>query len=76
MQEAVHDHHTTISIGGRRILCNLRFADDIDLMGDSNGDLQDLTNRLIERATTCGMEVDTEKSNIMTNRTTSGQTLA
>ena len=50
MQEILHDHHTFISIGGRSI-CNLRFADDIDLMGDSNGELQDFTNRLVDRAT-------------------------
>ena len=29
MQETVHDHHTSISIGGR-LICDLRFADDID----------------------------------------------
>ena len=31
MQETLADYHTSISIGGRPI-CNLRFADDIDLM--------------------------------------------
>ena len=31
MQETLHDHHTSISTGGRPI-CNIRFADDIDLM--------------------------------------------
>ena len=36
-------------------------------MGGSNGELQDLTNRLVERATAYGMEVSTEKSKIMTN---------
>ena len=36
-------------IGGRPI-GNLRFADDIDGMGGSNGEL-DLTNRLVNRAT-------------------------
>ena len=34
MQERLHDHHTSISIGGRHILCNLRFT-DIDLRGSS-----------------------------------------
>ena len=65
-QETLHDHHTSISIGGRPI-CNLRFADDIDLMGGSNGELQDLTNRLVDRATSYGTDVSTEKSKIMTN---------
>ena len=48
MQETLHDHHTSISIGGRPI-CNLRFADDIDLMSGSYGELQDLNNRLVDR---------------------------
>ena len=39
MQITFQDHVPTISIGGRPI-CNLRFADDIDLMGGSNGELQ------------------------------------
>ena len=41
------------------------FGKDIDLMGGSNGELQDLTNRLADRATAYGMEVSTEKSKIM-----------
>ena len=65
-QETLHGHQTSVSIGGRS-LCNLRFADDIDLMGGSNGELQDLTNRLVDRATTYGTEVITGKNKIMTN---------
>ena len=42
MQETLHDHHTSISTGGRPIF-NLRFA-DIDLADNSSGELQDLTN--------------------------------
>ena len=38
-------------------------------MGGSNGELQALTNRLVDRATAYGMEVSTEKSKIMTNST-------
>ena len=38
-------------------------------MGDSNGELKVLTNRLADRATAYEMEVSTEKSNIMTNNT-------
>ena len=66
MQETLHDHHTSVSIGGRPI-CNLPFADDISLMVGSSGEIQDLTNRLVDRATTYGMEVSTDKSKIMTN---------
>ena len=36
------------------------------LKGGSNGELQDLTNRLVDRAMAYGMEVSTEKSKIMT----------
>ena len=68
MQETRHDHHTPISIGGRPI-CNLQFADDIDLMSSSSGEFQDLTNRLVDRSTAYGKEVSTEKRKIMTNST-------
>ena len=71
MQETLHDHHMSVSIR-ERPMRNPRFADDIDLMGGSNGELQDLTNRLVDRATAYGMEVSTEKkSMIMTNSTNS-----
>ena len=43
------------------------FSDGIDLMDGRNGELQDLTNRLVDRATAYGMEVSTEKSKIMTS---------
>ena len=68
MQEALHDHHTSISVGGRPI-CNLQFADDIDLTGGNHCELQDLTNRLVDRSKAYGTEVSTEKSKIMTNST-------
>ena len=68
MQEKLHDHHTSISIGGRPI-CSLEFASDSNLVGGSSGELQNLTNRLIDRATAYAMEVSTEKSKVMTNST-------
>lgn len=46
MQETLYDHSTSISIGGR-LVCDLCFADDIDLMKSSR---KDLANKLIERA--------------------------
>ena len=45
----------------------MHFADDIDLMGGNNGELQDLANRLVDRATAYGMGVSVEKSKVMTN---------
>ena len=68
MQETFHNHHTSTIINGRPIR-NLQFADNIDLVGSISGELQDLTNRLADRATAYEMEVSTEKSNIMTNNT-------
>ena len=68
MRNTLQDHHTSISVGGRRI-CNLRFADDIDLLGGSNAELQALTDKLTESAGSYGMEVSTEKSKVMVNST-------
>ena len=45
MQKTLYDHHTANIISGRPI-CNLRFTDGFDLVGGSNGQLQDLTNKL------------------------------
>ena len=59
MQETLHNHHTSISIGGRP-MCNLRFA-DIDPMGGSSVELHYITNRPVDRARAYGMEVRTEK---------------
>ena len=73
MTETLQNHQSTISIGGRS-LCNLRFADDIDLMGGSKQELQNLTNRLSERANAYGMEVSTEKSKVMVNSTNNDST--
>ena len=64
MRETLQNHHTSISIGGRRI-CDLRFADDIDLMGGSNEELQILTDKLVERSGAYGMEVSAEKNKVM-----------
>ena len=50
-------------------MCNLQFADNIDFMGGSSGELHDFTNMLIDRARASRMEVSTERSNIMINST-------
>ncbi len=66
MLETLQDHQTSISINGRAI-CNLRFADDIDLLAGSNQELQELTKKLVERAGAYAMEISTEKSKVMVN---------
>ena len=66
MQETLADYHTSISIGGRPI-CNLRFADDIDLMAGTNQELQSLTDSLARNSSAYGMEISTEKSKVLVN---------
>ena len=66
MIETLHNFKSTISIGGR-IISNLRFADDIDLMGGNNDELQELTDRLSNSAREYGMEISSEKSKVMVN---------
>ena len=41
MTDALHDHESTVSIGGRTV-SNLRFADDIDGLAGSESELSDL----------------------------------
>ena len=47
-------------------MCNLQFDNSINLMGRGIGELQDLSNRLVDRTTASyGMDVSTEKSKII-----------
>ena len=62
----LHEHTSTISIGGKYI-SNLRFADDIDLIAGSNRELQELTNRLVESSKVYGIEISQGKSKTMVN---------
>ena len=59
-QEALSDFDSTVSIGGTPH-CNLRFADDINLIGRVEEELQDLTTRLKESAGKFGMEIRRRK---------------
>ena len=65
-QEALDGFEPSVSIGGRPI-CNLCFADDIDLLASNHTQLQELTTRLEKAAREFGMEVSSEKSKIMVN---------
>ena len=57
---------SSVSIGGRS-LCHLRFADDIDLLGNIKEELQQVTQRLEETAAEYGMEISSNKSKILVN---------
>ena len=59
MTNTLHDHTTTISIGGRNI-SNIRFADDIDLIAGSNKELQVLTNRFVVSSIAHSMAINHE----------------
>ena len=45
MQNTLNNHISTIAVVGYNI-CNLRFADDIDLMPGSISELQQITDKL------------------------------
>ena len=66
MDQAIEDFEGTVSIGGRNI-CNLRFADDIDVIAGSEGALKNLLERLHNSASAFGMEISGKKTKLMTN---------
>ena len=68
MADALEDHKSTVSIGGRPI-SNLRFADDIDGLAGSELELANLVERLDETSTAYGMQISVEKTILMTNNT-------
>ncbi len=64
MTEALESFIGNVKIGGRTI-SNLRFADDIDLIADSEEELRELTEKLDQAATKYGMEISPDKSKIL-----------
>ena len=68
MADALEDHKSTVSIGGRTI-SNLRFADDIDGLAGSQLELANLVERLEKTSTAYGMQISAEKTKLMTNNT-------
>ena len=68
MTDALEDHEGTVSIGGRTIT-NLRFADDIDGFAGEEEELANFIERLDKASTAKGMEINTEKTKLITNNT-------
>ena len=66
MSDALEDHQGTVSIGGRTIT-NLRFADDIDGLAGSEGELEMLVKNLDRVVQAYGMEINADKTKLMTN---------
>ena len=68
MADALEDHKSTVSIGGRTI-SNLRFADAIDGLAGSELELANLVEHLDKTSTAYGMQISAEKIKLMTNNT-------
>ena len=68
MADALQDHKSTVSIGGRT-MSNLRFADDIDGLAGSELELANLVEHLDETSTAYVMQISAEKTKLMTNNT-------
>ena len=68
MTDALNDHEGTVSIGGRNIT-NLRFADDIDGLARREDELADLVECIDKTSTAFGMQINAEKTKLMTNNT-------
>ena len=66
MADALHDHEGTVSIGSRTIT-NLRFADDVDGLAGREEELANLVERLDKTSTAFGMQINAEKTKLMTN---------
>ena len=48
-KQTLYNYHASNSVDDRPV-CNLRFTNDIDPIGGSNAELQDLTNRVVDSA--------------------------
>ena len=68
MTDAIEDQKDTVSNGGRTIT-NFRFADDIDGLAGEEEELANLAERLDKASTAYSMEVNAEKTTLMTNNT-------
>lgn len=64
MTDALENYQGGVKCAGRRVT-DLRYADDIDLMAESEEGIQELTKRLEEASRKYGMEISTEKSKVM-----------
>ena len=66
----MEDHEGTVSIGDRTITI-LRFPDDIDGLAGEEEKLANLVERLDKASRAHGMEINAEKTKLMTNNTRS-----
>ena len=64
IRNALEGFEGTVEIGGRSIT-NLRYADDIVLVGGSMEELQDIVNRVHEASSQVGLYFNTSKTKVM-----------
>lgn len=64
MSDALEGFDGSVRIGGVQI-CNLRFADDIDLIAASVEELVNLTERVDSSARSLGMQINASKTKVM-----------
>ena len=67
MTDALEGHKGTVSIGGRTITNLRRFADDIDAIAGDKQELANILKRLDKTSSDYGMEINAEKTKLMTN---------
>lgn len=72
MWDMVQDHRTSVFIRVR-LVSNLPFADNIDLMVGSNSELKTLIDKFVTSARPYKMETITDKSEVMANTTGSSK---
>ena len=68
MTDALEDHESTVSTGGRTIT-NLCFADDIDGLAGEEEELAKLADHLDKDSTAYSTEISAEKTKLMANNT-------
>ena len=66
MSDALEEHDGKVSIGGRNIT-NLRLADDIDALAEEEQKLEALVESLNKIFTRYKLEINAEKTKLMTN---------
>ena len=66
MPDALEENDGKVSTGGRKVT-NLRFADDIDALAEEEQELEALVENLDKTCTRYKMEVNAEKTKVVTN---------
>ena len=66
MCEALDDHEGSVSMGGR-LITNFRFADDIVVNAEEEGEAGVLEDRLDRTTARYKMEIGPDKAKVMTN---------